>query len=369
MDYASSLDDPSNLLYKVYPGYDKEKLLELLRFGLQMTDHPTLGVMVKPGESGAFHVGTEGVRYDPVVSPENVDSLLHGYHAIWCLGGSTTYGHKIDASETFPYYLSVQDSSDTYINLGTPSYHQSTEINKLIILLKKGFRPKKVVFLDGNNDFLSLLRTNFHPAESPHRNNMAYPLSTNINKLQSINKRFNWNQIPVVKLLKQMIEKKPSIQEKLELPYENLNDPNSIYFSTAKNTHFRAIRKLSCDTLMEYYPKKIFETYRMNQQFVDKLAYAYDFEYEFLFQPLGFLNEHNPFISDFETYQDEWACYDLMQIAQQLIRDSIQSGALPHFRDLSHTSNGCDTCFIDLVHYSGVFNEILANHVLTGKSN
>lgn len=172
-DYIPTLDDPSNLLYTVYPDYTQEELQTLLRTGLQMTDHPTLGVMVKPGEVGAFHVGKEGIRYDSIVRPEQVDSLLQERNAIWCLGGSTTYGHQIAASETLSFYLTLHDSSGTYLNLGVPSYHQSTEINKLILLLKKGFRPKKVIFLDGNNDFLTSLRMNFHPAEIPHRANMA----------------------------------------------------------------------------------------------------------------------------------------------------------------------------------------------------
>ncbi len=290
VDYISSLDDPSNLLYKVYPGYDQEELLALLQLGLRLTDHPTLGAMVRPGESGAFHVGIEGVRYDSVVGPENIDSLLHNQNAVWCLGGSTIYGHKIGSAETLSFHLTTQDSSRTYLNLGVPSYHQTTEVNKLIILLKKGYRPDKVLFLDGNNDFLGQRYSNFHPAEIPNRANMAYPQTTNLDIHNKQRSSINWHLLPILKLVRRMTRTNAPVQQSPGRPFENLNDPNAIYFLPNKNKHYRSVRSMPCDSLIAFFPMKIFETFRMNQQFVDKLANAYDFEYEFLFQPLGFLN-------------------------------------------------------------------------------
>ena len=124
---------------------------------------------------------------------------------------------------------------------------------------------------------------------------------------------------------------------------------------------------MTCDTLLQYFPDRILQYYQTNQQFVDKLAQAYGFEYEFLFQPLGFLHEHNPFIKDFETLQNGWACFDVMYNTQQTIRDSIRSGALVNFRDLSYYGADCKTCFVDLVHYNGFFNQELARSILAPK--
>jgi hypothetical protein len=102
----------------------------------------------------------------------------------------------------------------------------------------------------------------------------------------------------------------------------------------------------------------------MNEAFVEKLAEAYDFEFEFIFQPLGFLNPNNPFIRDFESYTSSYTCFDLMKKTQQVIRDSIASGALEHFRDFSKEDENCDLCYVDLVHYSGPFNKKLAGKIL-----
>lgn len=363
-DYIGQLQDSTNLLYRVYEGYTEDELRNLLTKGLGMIDHPTLGIMVRPGEHGDFHVGAEGVRFDPIVRPDNVDSLLRSGSAIWCLGGSTTYGHKIRAAETIPYQLSVADSLNTYLNLGAPSYHQNTEINKLILLLKKGYLPKKVLFLDGNNDLLSLARMNFHPAEIPGRANRAYPQATNFNNLSKARNNMHWDRLPIIVLLQRLSDKKQvARQHPPGLPYENLSDPDALYFHSSME-HYKAVRAIPCDTLFQYFPDRILEYYQTNQQFVDKLAQAYGFEYEFLFQPLGFLHQHNPFIKDFEALRKEWACFDVMQNTQQVIRDNIESGALVNFRDLSYTGLDCKNCFIDIVHYNGAFNRELAHKIL-----
>ncbi len=364
VEYLKRLDDPDNLLYKVYPGHTAEEIKFIFSRQSALIDHPSLGTMILPGQYGEFHSGKEGIRYDDYVTPDNIDSLING--SVWLLGGSTLYGHCMAQSETISNYLNQLDPANTYLNFGVPGYYQNTEVEKLVLLLKKGYHPKKVLFMDGNNDLLANLHFNFHPAEAPHRMEMAFPLRNRKQEEKARTAQQFILQLPLIALLKkkrQLATLKADNWKKLNLPYEDLGDSTSIYLQH-DNSFPKATRMLPCSA-MPFYPEKILELYQMNQDFVGKLAAAYQFEYEFIFQPLGFLHPENPFIKDFTAYRNAYECFDLLETTQQVIRDRISTGALPHFRDFSLADDKCEDCYVDLVHYSGKFNRQLAEMILS----
>ena len=99
-------------------------------------------------------------------------------------GGSTAFGHGVADGETIAAYLDELDTSTTaYVNFGVPGAHQRLELEKLILLLQKGYRPSRVVFIDGLNDVYAMLRTNFRPEETPAAPYDAYGHEYNIKRV------------------------------------------------------------------------------------------------------------------------------------------------------------------------------------------
>lgn len=80
---------------------------------------------------------------------------------IFALGGSTTFGYNISDEHTWPTYLSEilnrrarEENLNVQVevlNYGRGFYHPSQETVLLLDLLKNGYRPSLVLFLDGVN--------------------------------------------------------------------------------------------------------------------------------------------------------------------------------------------------------------------------
>jgi len=252
----SDLSNPDNLLLKVYPGHDKQSILQIFKQS-QQVDHPILTLSPKPGNYFHYQIGKERVRYDSKVHENNIDSVLS--HSIWLFGGSTMYGHCMAKEETIGAHLNKIDKDNYYLNFGISGANQHIEINKLLILLKKGYRPAKVIFLDGNNDLLGNVFMNFHPAETPGRNTLAYPLRTNLNNFNRPKSPNLIRKSPIVKAFSSKKQKDNSYTP-LQLPYERLDDSLSLYYQDP-NKHFNANRRLPCSE-MNFYPQRIFDTYK-----------------------------------------------------------------------------------------------------------
>ena len=140
-----------------------------------MVMHPTLPFATQRIENRYFRVGLEGIRYEPGWSDEDVRALLAGSRPlIFAFGGSTTLGHGLAADETWPHMLNgilganvgpaSTATGPVVINFGSQAYDQRTEIDKLIYLLRRGYRPSKVVMLDGWND-LFIARSNMRAVD------------------------------------------------------------------------------------------------------------------------------------------------------------------------------------------------------------
>ena len=111
---------------------------------------------------------------------------------IFALGGSSTFGYNISDEHTWPSYLSAilnerESAAGTHIqarvmNYGRAFYDTSQEIVLLIDLLKSGFRPQLVIFMDGVNwgseqdvpHFTDRLDRVFSDLQSPSLNHLSW---------------------------------------------------------------------------------------------------------------------------------------------------------------------------------------------------
>ena len=79
------------------------------------------------------------------------------HYAIYCFGGSTTFGTIVSDLHTWPAYLhqvlKQQNNHITCIveNYGTSGYTPTQETEKFLHLLKLGHRPSIAIFMDGIN--------------------------------------------------------------------------------------------------------------------------------------------------------------------------------------------------------------------------
>jgi len=72
-------------------------------------------------------------------------------YQIFCFGGSTTYGTFTKDSQTWPAFLEALLDSVEVVNFGVPGFVPTQETNQFIYLLKLGYRPDLVIFMDGVN--------------------------------------------------------------------------------------------------------------------------------------------------------------------------------------------------------------------------
>lgn len=167
-DVFSNVDGPESAIglqvYKrVFKTNDPTEAMARLHTSPYFSMHPRLEFITTPVNNRFFHVGLDGIRYEPGWDDRKVASLLSGQAPkVFAFGGSTMFGYSVGGDETIPYYMNKilrQKTGAVTINFGGEAYNETVELDKLIYLLKSGYRPTQVFFLDGWND-LSLSRSN-----------------------------------------------------------------------------------------------------------------------------------------------------------------------------------------------------------------
>ncbi|MEQ9504404.1 MAG: SGNH/GDSL hydrolase family protein [Deltaproteobacteria bacterium] len=91
---------------------------------------------------------------------------------VWVLGGSTIWGMGARDEGTIPSHLARSLRGARVENLGQIGYTSTQELITLLVRLQAGERPDVVVFYDGVNDLLSLLKLGRAglPLDVPRRN-------------------------------------------------------------------------------------------------------------------------------------------------------------------------------------------------------
>ncbi|MGE5456751.1 MAG: hypothetical protein ACM3RX_00185, partial [Methanococcaceae archaeon] len=292
-------------------------------------------------------------------------TLING--AVWVFGGSTTYGQGVSDNETISAYLNKLDTSETYLNFGVHAYHQSNEIEKLLLLLKKGYKPKRVIFIDGLNDVIRMVETNFHPLETPALAKSAYNSDYNIATNETGNTIVK--QLPVTRLIRSFLGKQKGPDENLQLPwnkYDDVYDENNLYHKNAKqhfqSTILRSPYKEIDTSGLNYVNWKLKEMYARNYDFIDHISKAYGFNFTIYYQPIGVLSPNNPFWKDLKTSKETPLYRNSIYIIPKIKKSFIQSD-YPNFIDLTSLQDSCIGCYVDLTHYSPRLNEMIARMI------
>jgi hypothetical protein len=345
----------------IHEGKSTQDITNLYLQAPNVKSHPTLEFMTIPISSSFYHVGFENCRYNSFVNSRNIKQRIN--NSTWLLGGSTAFGYGVADNETVAFFLNQLDTSDTYINFGAPSFHQKMEIEKLILMLQKGYRPKKVIFLDGLNDLFKLTESNYNPFETPNKPMNAYGNDFSLGSI-TINKHLFY-ALPIVKryyeYLAYSMVKNGSITPQI---LNNIYESNSLY-NTQPFLHYHL-----CEALLEQ-PKnttvtstKIIAFYKENLTLLDALSKAYHFEYTVFLQPIGLFLPNNSFINDTSEMKNSHRLYKNIAPAYQRIIKEVKQQKLPHFYDLSYAHELCKHPYIDLTHYSKSMNKKIAELML-----
>ncbi|MBN2188132.1 MAG: SGNH/GDSL hydrolase family protein [Chitinispirillaceae bacterium] len=352
--------------HKVYGGYSDKDLCCLMHTPGNR-QHPTLEMMSAPAASKFYNIGFENMRYTRFVNESNARSKIQG--AVWVFGGSTTYGYGVADEETIPAYLNESDSSVAYINFAVQSAHQNIEIQKLLLLLKKGYRPAKVFFIDGLNDIGAMKASNFSPAETPARNSDAYSYLTNIDVLKKPPIEFVLRSLPLVDYVLSINDRMKMKEARYSVfsGYDDIYNEKAVYHQDPVS-HYNLLAVAAedyagmCDHI-KVYQEKLVSYYRMNDEFLQRIAKSFGFEYYVFLQPLGNLRIDNPFIKDPVGYVAIPA-YKYYRRMMDTAKSAIRNGDFPHFIDISDTDAECPDCYVDMTHYSPALSKTIAKKII-----
>ncbi len=357
--------DPG-LFHTLYPGLSDHEIL-LREHPPNITAHPTLEFMEHPIVSEDYNVGFENMRYTKYVNASNAREKING--ATWVFGGSTTFGHGVADNETIAANLNALDSPAVYVNFGVQAYDQNLEIEKLLLLLKKGYRPSHVIFIDGLNDITEMNQMNFKPEEMPCRSYDAYRYRSNIESVIDPDRQFIVRKIPVFDYLFSLMDNAEA--KKAGAPDPNhetdLDNPDALYHENPVLDYLMTTREgEDYDAAMkniEAYKRKIIEYYTKNDAFLRRLSVAFNFRYSVYLQPLGNLSPQNPFHRDPGKFRDD-VRYQYCVALLDTVRTAIASHQLPGFHDISTADRACPGCYVDFTHYGPALCRALAGVIV-----
>ncbi len=357
--------DPA-LFHSLYPGLSDHEIF-LREHPPNITAHPVLEFMEHPTVSEDYNVGFENMRYTRYVNAANAKEKING--STWVFGGSTTFGHGVADDETIASNLNRLDSTAVYVNFGVQAYDENLEIEKLLLLLKKGYRPSRVIFIDGLNDITEMNQMNFKPEEMPCRLYDAYRYRSNIESVIDPDRQFIVRKLPVFDYLFELVDeakmkKKGAPDPNHEIDLDNPDelyhsDPVLDYVMTAKagEDYDAAMKNIGA------YKRKITTYYRMNDDFLRQLSEAFHFRYSVFLQPLGNLSPENPFHRDPRTFRDDLR-YKYCVALLDTVRAAIASHALPGFRDITTADRACPGCYVDFTHYGPALCRTIAQVIV-----
>ncbi len=322
------------------------------RFG----SHPTLPFITAPTQNHYYHIGREGLRYEPDWDDESVTSLLSGPHPlIFAMGGSTTLGHGVADDETWPYFfnrLRPDSGSGVMLNFGAHAYDQRTEISKLIYLLTNGYRPRAVIFLDGWNDTF-MPRSNMRHVDSIIYHGFATGHGEIVLTPNSANKAIRNQFLKLLPFIQYLKKRKLPNSRTIKIERDAFVDGFDFVEAEYAFAHWPELAELH----REEYKKLILESYRSNLKLIKTLADGYGFKAYVFFQPIGLLDPANLFVLP-QTRTEPG--YRYVQEIVDTVRTAIARGDIDMI-DISQVFNDLDEPrYIDAEHYTPAANSVLA---------
>jgi len=352
------IENPA-LMQQLYGGKSVNTIIAILAESPNVKSHPVLQFMTQPVSGSYFNTGFEGCRYNSLVNNHNAAQYVNG--GSWLLGGSTAFGFGLPDDETLGYFLNQLDTNNHWINFATPSYHQKLEIEKMILLLQKGYRPKRVIFLDGLNDLTKLVSSQFEPAETPGKPFHAFSHEFSVENLK-INKNLLYT-LPIVRLYyeyrAEYLIKKLHSDTSVS---EDIYNSSSLYHT--QPYLFYLIQEGSNKPVTPALLEKTAQYYLQNLDLIDNLSKAYGFEYTVFFQPNGIFYTKNVFAASQQLLVNNLHNYAAIQAMHKHIKHLVAQRTFKHFYDISSLDQQCSNPYIDLTHYSMTMNKLLAHAML-----
>lgn len=364
-DVFAHVDWPSSphglaVLKRIFKTNDDAAAMARFDASPHFSMHPTLQFITKPVDNPYFHIGLEGIRYEPDWNDATVRSLLSGNTPlIFAFGGSTMLGHGLAGNETLPYYINKivrQTSGAITLNFGSQAYTEDLEVAKLIYLLKAGYRPKQVFFLDGLNDLL-ILRSNMRLVDkvvyhgfAVSRGEVAFTpgAAYRVNYLNVF-----LDSLPLYRALRGKFDPEPA---SIKFDRDAFTDGFDFHEADYLFRNWVAFAELH----RNQFKSEFIEYYRNNLELLDALSRHYKFDFSVFLQPVGLFDQANPFVLPGATNAAGYAYLDEMF---GTIRDQIKAGGLPII-DLSDGLNGLqEDRYIDVVHYTPASNRRLAKMI------
>ncbi|MFC6999263.1 SGNH/GDSL hydrolase family protein [Rufibacter roseus] len=312
-------------LQKVYPGYSKEELDELLTetWTRKQQYESFTGFKEAPFKGKYLNVHVAGFRIGLNQGPWPLDTQLVN---VFMFGGSTTFGYGVADSETLPSKLqkSLQQVNKKVrvYNFGRGFYYSEQERALFQKLLLEGAKPDVVVFVDGLNEY-------FQPE----------PEFTEETKL--------------------LFEQKPSTLFSYWL--QNLSLSRMVqsfrYRLLGVSPESEEEVNISCEATDV---NTIHERYWLNQQMIAAVANQLNIPVYFVWQPISCYG-YSPKEPIFMTEAERQNCYPDCGYEQmrQIWQKKGEGKNLIWLADIQQ--NREEYLYVDKVHYTAAFHAVLAD--------
>ncbi len=310
-----------------------------------------------------YKVGLEGIRYLPDWSDNSVRKLLSQQHEqTFVFGGSTTFGDGVPDDSTVVARLNAIDEDNTYINFGIQAYDSIREVDKLLYMLRKGYRPESVIFIDGLNEVTTFARSPYELHDTPRAQGLildrgqvplVFGVPVNENRLLALAYSF-----PVSHLIYRFLNSMHDADDVFIRKSANLHGLDNWFELMDFHYNWASIHKNRIDELAS----EIIHYYKENISFVRQLGNAFGFTVHFIYQPIGLLESNQEFL-----LQDFFSSvyFTVYTGVDSGIREAIREGLLM-MEDCSRaiSESGVQGSYVDATHYSPQGNDILAACIL-----
>ena len=326
--------------------------------------HPSLSFITEPVRNEHFSMSVEGVRLEPSWSGDSIRRQLGNHpHLIFALGGSTMLGHGVGGNHTIPFYMNeaLQKSDNLVLNFGSQAYDQLRAIEKLVYLLRSGFQPQCVIFLDGWNDIIGMARSNQRPQDKlvyhgfvTNRGHIAFTPGDRRDDRKHV--KLFLESLPVYRLFGEYQSRSFQVED-IVVERDAFVQGFDFYEAEFVHSHWFQF----ADQYRDLLKTQIVESFVDNLKFLKDLSKGFNFQVYSFFQPIGLLDLTNPFVP--ETARKA-AGYDYILDMEQTLSQAIDSGTLEMI-DLSEgLREVLGQKYVDVAHYSPLANKMLATEII-----
>jgi hypothetical protein len=342
---------------------DDEKYLQDLNESPIIRPHTVLQFVSGTSRS-QYTIGIQGIRYEPDWTDDYVSGVLASDQAAFVFGGSTTFGHGVPGDATLVKYLNDADDDYTYLNFGVNAYDSLREVDRLLYLLRQGYRPKRVIFIDGLNDITTFASSPYRSHDKPRtqgflveRGELAlmfgYPSTKNMLMAFAY-------AMPITHLYFRLTEQEFGLEYRaLDVNIHPLDYHMIAYYYDKQFENAEKNIEFLVADWVDYYSENI--------RFVESLAEVFGFEVQFVFQPFGVIDRGNPFLNP-EFFESSGI--DTAVRFTDAASKAISAGEL----DMADCQDAFETIdrtmgYVDPTHYSPLGNRAMADCILRNQAN